>query len=277
MSLEKSEVAAVVEHCTPVNDLVRGGLQAVHESFKVLDLEQFQIGRNRARGVLKTPSFEDFKSYVLGHSEFDLLDLKEKMSAPVFVDHKSVSAIAILNFNQAGHIQGHCDHTATLKLEPTVVWEKLNQLKDSKLDQKRFATFLEDWASVLQAVDADDNAISIKEAIIAVRNMKVDATTTNEAEVENTREVRTGYTEIAAKAKKGQLPAKFKILDTAYVDLDEKEIELRLIVNGGSGEPVFAIQIVKEELLRNEIIQEFKEKVIELLPDNPVRIGTFTA
>lgn len=276
MSLEKSEVAAVVEHCAPVNDLVRGSLQAVHESYKVLDLEQFQNGRNRARGVLKTPSFDDFKSYVLGHSEFDLID-PDAIPAPVFVDHKNVSATAILNFKVIGLAQGHCDHTATLKLEPTVVWEKLNQLKDNKLDQKRFATFLEDWASVLQAVDADDNAISIKEAIIAVRNMKVDATTANEAEVENTREVRTGYTEIAAKAKKGQLPAKFKILDTAYVGLDEKEIELRLIVNGGSGEPVFAIQIVKEELLRNEIIQEFKEKVIELLPENPVRIGAFTA
>ena len=269
MSLEKSEVAAVVEHCTPVNDLVRGGLQAVHESFKVIDLEKFQNGRNRARGVFLTQSFDDFKSY---------MDTPQVIQpAPVFVDHSNVKAVAVLNYVSSEHAQGHCDHTATLKLEPTVVWEKLNQLKDSKLDQKRFATFLEDWASVLQAVDADDNAISIKEAIIAVRNMKVDATTTNEAEVENTREVRTGYTEIAARAKKGQLPAKFKILDTAYVGLDEKEIELRLIVNGGSGEPVFSIQIVKEELLRNEIIQEFKEKVIELLPDNPVRIGTFTA
>ncbi len=34
----------------------------------------------------------------------------------------------------------------------------------------------------------------------------------------------------------------------------------------------FALQIVKEELLRNEIVQEFKEKVIALLPENPVRI-----
>ena len=277
MSLEKSEVAAIVEHCAHVNDLVHRGLQAVHPNYEVLDLEKYQIGRNRVRGVLKTPSFEDFKSYVLGNTQSEMSVPEVKIYAPVFVDHKNVSAIAILNFKQVGYTQGHCDHTATLKLEPTVVWEKLNQLKDSKLDQKRFATFLEDWASVLQAVDADDNAISIKEAIIAVRNMKVDATTTNEAEVENTREVRTGYTEIAAKAKKGQLPAKFKILDTAYVGLDEKEIELRLIVNGGSGEPVFSIQIVKEELLRNEIIQEFKEKVIELLPENPVRIGTFTA
>ena len=41
--------------------------------------------------------------------------------------------------------------------------------------------------------------------------------------------------------------------------------------------PVFSMQIVKEELLCNEIVQEFKEKVIELLPENPVRIGTFAA
>ena len=51
MSLEKSEVAAIVEHCAPVNDLVRGGLQAVHTNYQVIDLEKFQNGRNRARGV----------------------------------------------------------------------------------------------------------------------------------------------------------------------------------------------------------------------------------
>ena len=47
--------------------------------------------------------------------------------------------------------------------------------------------------------------------------------------------------------------------------------------NAGDQDPVFAIQIVREELLKNDIIQEFKEKVIELLPANPVRIGTFKA
>ncbi len=268
MSLEKSEVAAVVEHCSPVVDLERGGLQAVHENFKVIDAEKYQNGRNRSRGVFATPILTDFKDYIKGEKTADV---------PVFVSRDDVKAVAVLNYSEKGFDQGHCDHTATLQLDPTVVWKKLNQLKDTKLDQKRFATFLEDWASVLSAVDADENQISIKEAIVAVRNMKVDINTSNEAEVENTREVRTAYADIAAKAKKGQLPAKFKILDTAYVGLDEKEIELRLIVNGGSGEPIFAIQIVKEEILVNEIIQEFKQKVINLLPDQQVLIGTFQA
>lgn len=269
MSLEKSEVAAVVEHCAPVMDLERGGLQAVHENFKVLDAEKYQNGRNRIRGIFATPIFADFAQYIA--------DAPTIGSVPVFVSRDDVKAVAVLNYSEKGFEQGHCDHTATLQLDPTIVWKKLNQLKDTKLDQKRFATFLEDWASVLSAVDAEDNQISIKEAIVAVRNMKVDTITSNEAEVENTREVRTAYSDIAAKAQKGQLPAKFKILDTAYVGLDEKEIELRLIVNGGSGEPIFSIQIVKEEILVNEIIQEFKQKVIDLLPDQQVLIGTFQA
>lgn len=269
MSLEKSEVAAVVEHCAPVMDLVRGGLQAVHENFKVIDAEKYQDGRNRIRGIFATPIFADFAQYIA--------DAPTTGPVPVFVSRDDVKAVAVLNYSEKGFDQGHCDHTATLQLDPTVVWKKLNQLKDTKLDQKRFATFLEDWASVLSAVDADENEISIKEAIVAVRNMKVDINTSSEAEVENTREVRTAYADIAAKAKKGQLPAKFKILDTAYVGLDEKEIELRLIVNGGSGEPIFAIQIVKEEILANEIIQEFKQKVIDLLPEQQVLIGTFQA
>ncbi|WP_335956414.1 DUF2303 family protein [Acinetobacter bereziniae] len=269
MSLEKSEVAAVVEHCAPVMDLERGGLQAVHGNFKIHNFEIHQNGRNRIRGIFATPIFADFAQYIA--------DAPTTGSVPVFVSRDDVKAVAVLNYSEKGFEQGHCDHTATLQLDPTIVWKKLNQLKDTKLDQKRFATFLEDWASVLSAVDADDNQISIKEAIVAVRNMKVDINTSNEAEVENTREVRTAYADIAAKAKKGQLPAKFKILDTAYVGLDEKEIELRLIVNGGSGEPIFAIQIVKEEILVNEIIQEFKQKVIDLLPEEQVLIGTFSA
>ncbi|MFU8927780.1 DUF2303 family protein [Acinetobacter puyangensis] len=269
MSLENSEVAAVVEHCNPVLEVERGSLQAVHENYKIFDAEKYQNGRNRIRGTFATPIFADFAQYIE--------DSKTVGPVPVFVSRDNVQAIAVLNFSEVGYDQGHCDHTAALQLDPTVVWKKLTGLADTKLDQKRFATFLEDWATVLTAIDADDNKIDIKDAITAVRNMKVDVNLSTDAEVENTREVRTAQTAIAAKAKLGQLPAKFKISDTAYVGLDKKEIELRLIVNGGSGEPIFAIQIIKEEILVNEIIQEFKQKVIDLLPEQQVLIGTFQA
>lgn len=275
----------IVELAKPVQQLDRGQLVAVHENYKLADLEQYLNGRNRARGVLTTPSFEDFKSYVLQHSESGRTNLPQSSDKPyvapqtalVFVDHKNVAATAILNFAQEDFAQGHCDHKATLKLEPTVVWEKLNQIKDNKFDQKRFATLLEDFAGVFVAITANGEEISNGEALNAVRNMKVDASAKTDSQVNNTSESRSTFENVEASTTAGKLPAYFEIKDTAYVGLDEKTIKLRLIVNGADGSPVFALQIVKEELLRNEIIQEFKNKVIALLPDNEVRIGTFTA
>lgn len=267
----------IVELALPVNDLSRGELVAIHENFNVHDLEQFQAGRNRARGVLKTPSFDDFKSYVLGNTQSENSVPEVKVYAPVFVDHKNVSATAILNFKVVGLAQGHCDHKAVLQLEPTVVWEKLNQLKDNKLNQKRFATLLEDWASVFAATSETGETIHIAEAINAVRNMKVGASSTTDSSVSNMQETRSVFDKVEASSTAGKLPSYFEIIDPAYVGLDDKTIRLRLVVNSSDGEPSFALQIVKEELLRNEIIQEFKGKVIVLFPDNPVRIGTFSA
>lgn len=267
--MENTEAKAIVELAKPVANLARGGLYALNHDYKIEDLEEFQEGRNRSRGTLKTPSFEDFKSYVLGASESG--------PAPVFVNHKNILAVAILNYSQAGFVQGHCDHQAVLQLESTVVWSKLNQLKDNKLNQKRFATLLEDWASVFVATTELGEVINIGEALNAVRNMKVGATATKDSQVNNTSESKSTLERVEASATIGKLPSYFEITDTAYVGLDEKTIKLRLLVNSSEGEPTFALQIVKEELLCNEIVQEFKEKVIALLPDNPVRIGTFAA
>lgn len=276
--MENTEANAIAVLANPVKGVARGDLVAVHEDYKIQDLEIFQGGRNRARGLLKTPSFEDFKSYVLSaepkHNEDGAITL---LGAPVFVDHKNVSATAILNFALKGFSQGHCDHKALLQLEPTVVWSKLNALKDRKLSQRDFAVFLEDWVSVLEITDATGNVIGGAQALAAIRNMKIDATVSADHSVGNMSESRSRFDQVEARSKEEFTPAYFKIRDSAYFGLDERLIVLRLVINTNDDKPVFSIQIVKEELLLDEIIQDFKAKVIELLPDNPVRIGTFTA
>lgn len=277
--MENTEAKAIATLGNPATDLTRGGLIALNNDYTVNDLEEFQNGRNRARGLLKTPSFEDFKSYVLNCAPTLAEDesLKVQFLAPVFVDHKNVSATAILNFVENGFSQGHCDHKALLQLEPTVVWSKLNALKDRKLSQRDFAIFLEDWVSVLEITDADGNVIGGAQALAAVRNMKIDSTVSSDHSVGNLSESRSRFEQVEARSKEDFTPAYFKIRNSAYFGLDERLIVLRLIVNTNEDKPTFSIQIVKEELLLDEIIQDFKAKVIELLPENPVRIGTFAA
>lgn len=266
--MENTEANTIVELAKPVENLGRGDLVAINDNYKVLDLEKYQDGRNRARGVLNTPSLEDFKTYVLD---------AQSETAPVFVDHKNVSATAVLNYSEEFHAQGHCDHLANLKLEPTVVWSKLNSLKDRKLSQRDFAVFIEDWTSVLEITDAEGTVINPVQALAAIRNMKIDSSVTVDNSVGNLSESRSRFDKVEARSKEEFTPAYFKIYDSAYLGLDERLIVLRLIINTNDDKPVFSIQIVKEELLCNEIVQEFKEKVIELLPENPVRIGTFAA
>lgn len=266
--MENTETNAIAQLAKPVENLDRGNLVAINDNYKVLDLEKYQEGRNRARGVLNTPSLEDFKSYVLDAQHGD---------APVFVDHKNVSSTAVLNYSENLHAQGHCDHIAILKLEPTVVWSKLNSLKDRKLSQRDFAVFLEDWVSVLKITDADGNEITGAKALSAIRNMKINTSVNTESSVSNLSESRSRFDQVEARSKDEFTPAYFEIHDSAYLGLDERIIFLRLIINTSSDAPMFSLQIVKEENLLDEIIQEFKKKVIDLLPENPVRIGTFAA
>lgn len=277
--MENTETQAIAKLAKPVEDLIRGDLVVVNNEYNIHDLEKYAGGRNRARGSLKTPSFEDFKSYVLNCAPTLTEDdnVIVKALAPVFVDHKNVSATAVLNFLEVGYSQGHCDHQAVLKLEPTVVWSKLQNLKDRKLSQRDFAVFIEDWVSVLEIIDADGNIIGGAQALSAIRNMKINATASADHSVGNMSERRSRFDQVEARSKEEFTPAYFKIHDSAYFGLDERLIVLRLIINTNDEKPVFSIQIVKEELLLDEIIQDFKAKVIELLPENPVRIGTFTA
>ena len=275
--MENTEANAIVELAKPGIELVRGDLAAIHDKYSVMDLEEFQDGRNRARGILATPSFEDFKSYVLASNPHQHDEVVIPNAAPVFVDHKNMRAVALLNYHQHKYAQGHCDHKAILQLEPTVVWTKLQNLKDKKLSQRDFAVFLEDWVSVLEIADADGNEIGGAQALAAVRNMQIGASVKVDAAVSNLSESRSRLEQVEARSNDAATPAYFKIQDPAYVGLDSRLIVLRILINTSDDKPVFALQIVKEELILDEIVKEFKGAVLELLPENPVRIGTFTA
>jgi uncharacterized protein YfdQ (DUF2303 family) len=122
-------------------------------------------------------------------------------AAPIFVDHKNVTAIAVLNFDEALLPQGHCDYTATLELEPTVLWKKLNELKGNKLNQKSFAVLLEDWADVIVAYTEMMSIIASGLAIRAVRNMTIDSVKSDSV-VNNTSESRSKLEQVAVKLLK---------------------------------------------------------------------------
>ena len=91
-----TEAQAIAELANPVQDLVRGDLVAVNNEYKIEDLERFQEGRNRSRGVLNTPAFEDFKTYVL---DFALNQINELTDITAkYEQHKKGRTISGFSF-----------------------------------------------------------------------------------------------------------------------------------------------------------------------------------
>lgn len=269
--VNKTEAEAVVELSKPVVGMHRGELMAVSNHMKLVDGEQYAETRYRPRGRFVTTEFESFKSFIDSNGD--------TIAVPVFIDQNNVSATGVLNFGENDGEQGHCDYTATLKLEPTVAWSKLTQIAatQNRFSQRDFATFLEDWADLLVAKTESGELITARDAIHAVRNMKVDATATAASTVNNTGESRSVLERVETKSQNEKTPAYFEIVDSCYVGLDERPITLRLIIGTHDSKPNFAIQIVKAELIKDAITKEFKQKVIDLIPSHAVRIGTFSA
>jgi uncharacterized protein YfdQ (DUF2303 family) len=89
----------------------------LHQNFNIHDTEEYQAGRNRARGSFKTPSFVDFKSFVLIIIIMMIKLLFHMLH--LFLSITKISLQSVLNFDEANLPQGHCDYTATLELEPS--------------------------------------------------------------------------------------------------------------------------------------------------------------
>jgi len=265
---EAESVASLAREVNPSINLLPH-LLLTHENFNLKDIENQMPARHRPRGVFKTPTIADFVDFIESNGK----------DAPVFMDHERMSAIAVLNMGTAtpGE-QGHCDYRAALTLESTVAWRKLNEIAENKkFDQRGFATFLEDWSDLLIAMSPTQEPIDPRDAIHAVRNMVVDASASSSSTVANTSESRSILEKVEAKSKEGKLPAYFALKDSCYVGLTERQVLVRLVVNTNDGKPVFHIQIVKLELIQDALTNEFKQIIKDKLPENPVRIGTFTA
>ncbi len=241
-----------------------------HNNYSTLDVEKYLDGRVRPRGTLETTHLEDFYNFLADH--------QTDHEAHVYVNHHNMAATAILNMITDDGSQGHCDFKAVLKLEKTVAWTKLLAVTQAgRFSQRDFATFLEDWADLLIALSPDNEVILARDAIHAVRNMTIEANSTSATNVTHISESRSVLENVAASSKENKLPAFFKIADTCYIGLKPREILLRLIINTSDSKPTFGLQIIKSELLVDALTQEFKQIIVEKLPENPVRIGTFSA
>ncbi|MGP5478394.1 YfdQ family protein [Pseudomonas helleri] len=217
------------------------------EGVKFFDLEKYQVGRSRFRGVLSTNSLVDFSAYVTERAI---------EGARGFIDQDEMACTLIFNLGTDA-APGHADDRAVLRLKPSAGYKAVQAVPGRALSQKDLSDWIEDWNASLSATDDAGQTMSIVKAIAAVRTITIKASSESDHAVSETRTSRSAMDQIEATSKE-TLPAALVFSVVPYEGLSVREITLRVSVITSGTQPMLKLRWVGEEVQREEIAQEFK-------------------
>lgn len=249
---------------TPTPAIVLGG--------NVVSLEHLQDGRSRFRGKLVTNSLADFVHYVKRDH-----GAGPDSRASVFVDAAKLSATAFFNLGDY-QSPGHADHRAELSLDSTAAYKAVAAAHGLRTDQRGLSEWLEEWAPHLDVLDEHGNTMSTLAAIVAVRSVKVKATSEAATTVGSFAANRTAMEDIEAKATAGSaLPGRIKFTFVPALGLAEQTADLRLYLSAKPEEkPHFFVKWIGREQVIEAIAQDFKRVLFDELGEKALlTIGTF--
>ena len=216
-----------------------GVMAVVPEGFKLQSLEKLEKQRHRFRGALTTSSLADFVTYVKERAE---------KATHGFVDKDNMSCRVIFNLGDST-LPGHGDDTATLRLEPTAAYAALQRIAGKNLTQKDLAEWMEDWREFLEAITPTDEVMNLVQAIAAVRNITIKASSERTNVEGNFNAQRSAMDQIEA-ASQDTLPASLIFSCAPYDGLPLRHFVLRLSVLTGEAKPILKPRWVAEEQVR---------------------------
>lgn len=254
-------------------DRIRGlhlekGLQiALPNDVVIHDLEQYQAGRRRFRGTLRTDSLSDFVGYVKRRAGDG--------QTPGFIDSEKLSANVLFNLGNEQN-PGHADDVAKLALKPTAPYAALLAINGRQVPQKDALDWLQDWSAHVAFYNESDEAMPAAAAITAIRKITIRATAESTTTQENFRANRSVMEDVEARGA-SVLPSEVRFTCTAYPGLPDRTFRLRLGVLTNTDKPVLTLRVRNLEAEQEAIAQAFKRVLLdELEASATLTIGTFT-
>lgn len=250
---------------------IEGGTQIVlPDDHRVIDLEQFQPGRRRFRGALRTDSLADFIGYVNARHDAGYPPV------PGFIDSDRLSATCIFNLGTQ-QFPGHADDTAALTLKASAPYAAMTQVDGKHLPQKDAIDWLEDWIEQIAFEGQDGKTINNGVAIATIRKITIRSTAEATTTQENFRSNRSALEDVEARGA-DSLPAAVLFTCTPYAGLPQRTFRLRFGVLTSTDKPTIVLRIRNLEAEKEGIAQDFKRALLTDLQDVAnLTIGTFAA
>ena len=247
-----------------------GSIITINQATRIIDLDAYADGKRRKTGVFTTCSVADFVRFIKDESTPE--------HCKIFVDDEAMKAKAFLNYGQDGFEQGKLDYTASIELRKTPVFDKLVQLHHNTISQQQLIDFLTDYAPLLHPINAQEDDISIGNAINSLRQVTIDETKNSTNEVQNFGETRSTFEKVQARAANDTMPVMFHISDACYQSLSKTDITMRLVIHAKDGKPYFKLMINAIDLLQLERAETFVGLINDgLAGEFDVMLGSFKA
>lgn len=240
-------------------------LVALPHEFTLHDVEDKLPQRIRARGGFVSPYMNDFVAYAAVNKED---------GASVFVDAENITATAVLNLGTPDK-PGHADQLAKLAPKRTAAYTALRHITSGPQPQREMAEFLEDWLPHWSAKHNDED-LPQGQAILALRNMTVEAAIKADHKEESLSASRSTFESVKASSEH-KLPTVITFKCQPYPDLQEREFKLRLSVLTNDNKPRFQLRITALEELVEQMAGEFAILIREAAEGQiPVLIGNYS-
>lgn len=262
LSLSKADAIRVANAQTPPDVL------ALPNDYTAHDMEKFGSGRRRARGGMTTSSAPSLAAYVARHAQ---------PGSTVFVDANKMHAVAVLNIGTLD-APGHADDTATLVAETTAAHAALRKATlSAPLSQRDFAEWLEDWWTQIECEDQNECRLQVKHAVAAVRRVTIDAARKVETAEGQLSAERSAFESVKVRSDAGGLPALLRFTCEPYKGLSARTFDVRVRVRTGDKEPMFVLQVIRDEWHREQMAEEFSGIVHAVLGGSALVItGAYT-
>lgn len=237
---------------------------ALPDDYDIRSLETFFDKPFRFRGRVTTDSMADFIKYAN--------DTKQDSSA-LFINKNDMSADFIVDFGTDQEPR-HGEHKATLELVASPAGKALFDANGKKFSQQELCEWLEDWRSHITVTDESGENMTIAQATASIRRINITASSNNEFEDNESSKKLSRSEQIEAKMK-GQQPSNLQFTCTPYADIEPVTFEVKINVIVGD-RPIIRLRVVQFETIKENIAQEFKQKLVDEISGIRAYIGNFT-
>jgi uncharacterized protein YfdQ (DUF2303 family) len=234
----------------------KSNLMMVPSGFEISDLERYMEFRSSYRFKFSTRSIEDFVNY---SKEFD------KKGAKCFVDSDNVSAKVIFDLGTE-ELPLHQRNQASLELRKTAAYSKLLSLSDSHFDQRSASDFIEDFSDFMTIKDSEGKEMTNAQAANAINKITIEGARSLTSEVGDFSSSMSAMEKEEVKGS-SRFPSKIIFQCVPFLGLSKREFSVRVAVLTGGERPKISFRVLQLEPNQEDIIEEFKEKLVGMFVD----------